>query len=135
MIWYGFAPGWLGILVFPVLMLTCIMCGMGIGLFLAAINVKYRDVRYALPFLISTLMYITPVIYPVSMLDSYPLAKAAMTWLNPISGVISNARAGLLGKSKVDWPTMGISLVVSIVYLLIGVRYFRLTERHFADIA
>ena len=135
MMWYGFVPGLVGLLFFPVLLLTCIMCAMGVGLFLSAINVKYRDVRHALPFLIQTLMYVTPVIYPVSMLDNYPWAKIAMTWLNPMSGVISNARAGLLGQSEFDWPVMWISLFMSSIYLLIGLRYFRSTERYFADIA
>jgi lipopolysaccharide transport system permease protein len=108
---------------------------MGMGLFLAAINVKYRDVRYALPFFINILMYVTPVIYPVSMLDKHPWAKTAMTWLNPMSGVISNVRAGILGRSEFDWPVLGISLLVSIVYLAIGLHTFRATERYFADIA
>ena len=135
MIWYGFAPGLTGLLLFPVLLLTSVMCSMGIGLFLSAINVKYRDVRHALPFLIQTLMYVTPVIYPVSMLDNYPWAKIAMTWLNPMSGVVSNARAGLLGNSDFDWSAMWISMLMSFVYLVIGLRYFRSTERYFADIA
>ncbi len=135
MVWYGFTPGLIGLLTFPILLLTCIMCAMGIGLFLASINVKYRDVRHALPFFIRTMMYITPVIYPVSMLDNYPWAKIAMTWLNPISGVISNARAGLLRQSEFDWQVLWISLLMSIVYLVIGLRHFRSTERYFADIA
>jgi len=135
MIWYGFAPGLTGLLMFPVLLLTSVMCSLGIGLFLSAINVKYRDVRYALPFVIQTMMYVTPVIYPVSMLDNYPWAKIAMTWLNPMSGVISNTRAGLLGNSAFDWSAMWISLLMSFIYLLIGLRYFRSTERYFADIA
>lgn len=135
MIWYGFTPGWIGVLTFPILVLTCSMCAMGIGLFLSAINVKYRDVRYALPFFISSLMFVTPVIYPVSLLDSHPWAKMAMTWLNPISGVITNARAGLLGRTSFDWNVMGISLLMSMVYLMIGLHVFRSTERYFADIA
>ncbi len=135
MVWYGFVPGLLGLLIFPVLLFTTILCAMGIGLFLTAINVKYRDVRHALPFFISTLMYITPVIYPVSMLDNHPWAKTAMVWLNPMSGVITNARAGLLGKSEIDYSLLGISLFTSSVYLLIGLRYFRSTEQYFADIA
>jgi lipopolysaccharide transport system permease protein len=135
MFWYGFVPGWIGLATFPILLLTCVMCAMGIGLFLAAINVKYRDVRHALPFFISTLMYVTPVIYPVSMLDGHPWVKTAMTWLNPISGVVSNARAGLLGKSEFDWQVLWISLLMSVVYLAIGLRHFRSTERYFADIA
>lgn len=135
MLWYGFAPGWVGLATFPVLLLTGVLSAMGMGLLLAAINVKYRDVRYALPFLISTLMFVTPVIYPVSLLNGYPWAKTAMIWLNPISGVISNARAGLLGQTGFDWPVLWISLLMSIVYLVIGLRVFRSTERYFADIA
>jgi len=135
MVWYGFVPGLLGLLIFPVLLFTTILCAMGIGLFLTAINVKYRDVRHALPFFISTLMYVTPVIYPVSMLDNHPWAKTAMIWLNPMSGIITNARAGLLGKSELDWSLLGISLFTSSVYLLVGLRYFRSTEQYFADIA
>ncbi|MCX6227020.1 MAG: ABC transporter permease [Bacteroidia bacterium] len=135
MVWYGIMPGWIGLLTFPILLLTSVMCALGIGLFLASLNVKYRDVRYALPFLINILMYVTPVIYPVSMLDKHPCAKTIMTWLNPMSGVISNVRAGILGKSEFDWAVLGISLLVSIVYLAIGLHYFRTTERYFADIA
>jgi lipopolysaccharide transport system permease protein len=135
MVWYGFMPGWIGLLTFPILVLTSVMCAMGLGLFLAAINVKYRDVRYALPFFINIMMYVTPVIYPVSMLDKHPWAKTLMTWLNPMSGVISNVRAGILGNSPFDWAVLGISFLVSIVYLIIGLHTFRSTERYFADIA
>lgn len=135
MIWYGVAPGWIGLLTLPVQILTAMLCSLGIGLFLASVNIKYRDVRYALPFFISIMMYVTPVIYPVSMLDRHPVAKTLMTWLNPISGVISNARAGLLGHSPFQWDVLGISLLVSIVYVVLGLCYFRATERYFADIA
>lgn len=135
MVWYGFMPGLIGLITFPLLLLTTILCAMGMGLFLAAINVKYRDVRHALPFFINILMYVTPVIYPVSMLDKYPWAQTAMTWLNPMSGVITNARAGILGNSPFDWLVLVISLLMSIVYFVIGLRVFRSTERYFADIA
>jgi lipopolysaccharide transport system permease protein len=92
-------------------------------------------VRYALPFAINILMYVTPVIYPVTMLNGHPWAKASMVWLNPMSGVISNARAGLLGHSAFQWDVLGISLLVSAIYFVIGLYYFRSTERYFADIA
>jgi lipopolysaccharide transport system permease protein len=105
------------------------------GLFLAAVNVKYRDVRYALPFVINIMMYVTPVIYPLAMLDRHPVAKTLMTWLNPIAGVISNARAGLLGHSPFQWDILVISLLMSGIYLALGLAYFRTTERYFADIA
>ncbi|MEN6371944.1 MAG: ABC transporter permease [Armatimonadota bacterium] len=135
MVYYGFVPSLVGIAILPVLLLTAVLSAMGLGLFLSAINVKYRDVRYALPFFIQTLMYVTPVIYPVSLLDKHPLAKGLMLWLNPISGVISNARAGILGKSPVQWDVLAISLSVSIAFFLFGLYYFRSTERYFADIA
>lgn len=135
MFWYGLIPGWIGLVTLPLLILTAVLNALGLGLFLAAVNVKYRDVRYALPFLINTLMYVTPVIYPLSMLDRHPVAKMAMTWLNPIAGVISNARAGLLGHSAFQWDVLGISLFMSAIYLVLGLTYFRATERYFADIA
>ena len=135
MVWYGFVPGWVGLVTLPVLLLTTFLSSMGIGLLMAAVNVKYRDVRYALPFCINILMYVTPVIYPVSMLDRHPWARLFMEWLNPMSGVISNVRAGLLCHSAFDWPALGIALFMSSVYMAIGLRVFRSTERYFADIA
>jgi lipopolysaccharide transport system permease protein len=135
MVYYGLAPGLVGLLALPLLVLTAVLCSMGVGLAMASLNVKYRDVRHALPFCISILMYVTPVIYPVAMLDSHPWAKTAMVWLNPMAGVISNARAGLLGRSPFQWDILGISLLVSAVYFVIGLYYFRSTERFFADIA
>ncbi|MDD5355449.1 MAG: ABC transporter permease [Candidatus Omnitrophica bacterium] len=134
MIYYSFVPQIIGILILPLLLICTVLYALGGGLFLAAINVKYRDVRYALPFFIQIMMYVTPVIYPVKMLDKYPIIKALMLWLNPISGVITNARAGLLGQGSVDWGIMGISFLMSFVFFVIGLYYFRNTERYFADI-
>jgi lipopolysaccharide transport system permease protein len=134
MFYYGFVPQWEGIAVMPILLATLVLSSMGVGLFLASVNVKYRDVRYALPFLIQTLMYVTPVIYPVHLLDKHPVIKALMLWLNPISGVITNARAGLLGRAPIDWTVMAISILTSLIYFSCGLYYFRATERHFADV-
>lgn len=135
MVYYGIMPGVIGLLALPILVLTAVLCAMGVGLFMASLNVKYRDVRHALPFVINILMYVTPVIYPVAMLNNHPWAKTAMVWLNPISGVISNARAGLLGHSVFQWDVLVISFSVSVIYFVIGLYYFRATERYFADIA
>jgi lipopolysaccharide transport system permease protein len=134
MTFYGYAPHWQGLAILPLLLGTMLLSSMGAGLFLASINVKFRDVRHALPFVIQTMMYITPVIYPVHMLDRYPAVEEAMLWLNPMSGVISNARAGLLGQSPIDWRVMGISGLMSAVMFVAGLYYFRSTERYFADI-
>lgn len=135
MVYYNFIPHLTGLLILPLLLLCTVMSAMGLGMFLAAINVKYRDVRYALPFFIQIMMYVTPVIYPVKMLDKYPIIKTLMIWLNPISGVITNARAAILGQGSIDWGIMGISLGMSLLFFIAGLYYFRPTEKYFADIA
>lgn len=134
MAYYGIMPHITGLLLLPVLLIISVLSAMGMGLLLASLNIKYRDVRFALPFFIQILMYVTPVIYPVSMLDRYPVVKELMLWLNPISGVISSARAGLLGQGSIDFGILGIALLMSIVYFVAGLYYFRSTERYFADI-
>jgi lipopolysaccharide transport system permease protein len=134
MAYYGVTPHLVGILILPVLLGCAILSALGMGLLMASLNVKYRDVRFALPFFIQIMLYVTPVIYPVKMLDSYPVIKGLMLWLNPISGVITNARAGLLGQGAVDFGVLGISLLMSGVYFVVGLYYFRSTERYFADI-
>lgn len=135
MVYYNFMPHPAGFLILPLLLLCTVMAAMGMGLFLAAINVKYRDVRYALPFFIQIMMYVTPVIYPVKMLDKYPIIKTLMIWLNPITGVITNARAAILGQGAIDWEIMGISFGMSLLFFIAGLYYFRSTEKYFADIA
>ncbi|HEY8661610.1 MAG TPA: ABC transporter permease [Hanamia sp.] len=134
MAYYGIIPPLSGVLILPVLLIIAVLSALGMGLLLASINIKYRDVRFALPFFIQILMYVTPVIYPVKMLDKYPVIKGLMLWLNPISGVISNARAGLLGQGAIDFGVLGIALLMSVVYFVVGLYYFRSTERYFADI-
>jgi lipopolysaccharide transport system permease protein len=134
MAYYGFRPPVTGLLVLPLLLICVVLSALGLGFFLAAINVKYRDVRHALPFFIQLLMYVSPVIYPVKMLDKYVAIKTLMLWLNPVSGVITNARAALLGQGHFDWGIMAISVLASCVYFVIGLYYFRNTERYFADI-
>ena len=133
MIYYGFTPHWQGIAILPILVVAMVLSSLGAGMALAALNVKYRDVRYALPFVIQTLMYVTPVIYPVKMLDAYPILKQLMLWLNPISGVISVARQSILGKSPIEWTVLAVSCLMSTVLFLAGLCYFRSTERYFAD--
>jgi lipopolysaccharide transport system permease protein len=135
MIYYGFTPHITGLMVMPLILVITVLYALGLGLFLAAVNIKYRDVRYALPFFINILLYVTPVIYPVAMLDRYPLAKSFILWTNPMAGVITNTRAALLGRSALDWQSLIISLTVSIIYFLFGLYFFRRTEAYFADIA
>jgi len=135
MAYYGFMPQLVGVAIIPLLLLIVTFTALGVGLFLASLNVKYRDVRYALPFFINIGLYITPVIYPASMLDKYPVVKTLFLCLNPMAGVINGARAGLLGRSPIEWGALAVSLFVGIVYFLLGLLYFRRTESYFADIA
>lgn len=135
MAYYGFMPQLVGVAIIPLLLLIVTFTALGIGLFLASLNVKYRDVRYALPFFINIGFYVTPVIYPAAMLDKYPVVKTLFLCLNPMASVINGARTGLLGRSTIEWDTLAVSLFVSIIYFLFGLFYFRRTESYFADIA
>jgi len=103
----------------------------GIGLFLAAVNVKYRDVRYALPFFIQMLVFFTPVIYPTNIMRP---AFARLMALNPMTSVVESIRLAVGGSGAVNWETIVISSVSAIALLIIGLVYFRSTERFFADV-
>ncbi len=130
MFYYHITPSWQSIIVIPILLIITAMCAEGLGLFLAAINVKYRDVRYILPYFIQLLIFITPVIYPGSIAGHYSKFLA----LNPMTGVVNNARAVLLGTAQVNWLQIGISVVGCAVLLFIGVYMFKKVERYFADV-
>lgn len=130
MIYYGYVPHLAGFILVPLLLIITFMASIGGGLCLASINVKYRDVRYALPFFIQILLFVTPVIYPASIAGKY-------SWLlafNPMTGVIQSARAALLGTTVLNWQLLGISSVACLVILIIGIVYFKKVERYFADV-
>jgi homopolymeric O-antigen transport system permease protein len=129
--YFHIQPGWVGLaMVLPMLLLT-LVASLGVGLFLAALNVKYRDVKAAIPFIIQLGLFLTPVIYPVSLV---PKRYGWLINLNPMSGVINTMRAGLLGQGQIDWPALGVSTLSALVLLLLGLAYFKRTEREFADI-
>lgn len=130
MIYYGYVPNITGILILPILLIITFMIAVGGGLFLAAVNVKYRDVRYVLPFFIQILLFLTPVIYPASIVGKYSWLLA----LNPMTGVIQTARAGLLDTTPINWILLMMSFFASAVILIIGIIYFKKVERYFADI-
>lgn len=130
MIYYGFIPSFLGVVMIIPLLIITFMASVGGGLFLAAVNVKYRDVRYILPFFIQILMFVTPVIYPASIAGKYSKLLA----INPMTGVIQNARAALLGTTPINWTLFGFSFVSCLILLAIGIYAFKKVERYFADI-
>jgi len=130
MAYYGYVPNLEGLLVLPLLLIISFMAAVGGGLFLAALNVKYRDVRHALPFFIQILLFVTPVIYPASIAGKYSWILA----MNPMMGVIQTARAGLLDATPINWFLVVLSFLAALVMLLIGTVYFKKVERYFADI-
>ncbi len=130
MVYYGYVPNMIGLLILPILLLITFMAAIGGGLFLASINVKYRDVRYILPYFIQIMLFLTPVIYPASMVGKY----SWLLELNPMTGVIKAARASLFGNAPINWELLGISFVAVSVLLIIGIIFFKKTERYFADI-
>lgn len=116
----------------PSAIIISVFASLGPGLLLCALNVKYRDFRYVVPFLIQVLLFLTPVIYPISMLK-YEMARYILA-LNPMSAAIALFRAPLLHVTP-DIELIVISLVSNLFFLLIGVYYFRKTETFFADLA
>jgi lipopolysaccharide transport system permease protein len=130
MFYYGYLPNIIGILILPLLILISFFAALGMGLFLASINVKYRDVRYVLPYFIQMMLYVTPVIYPASILGKYSKLLA----LNPMTGVIKAAHAAVFGNAPINWLLLGISSVACFIAVIIGYYFFKKTERTFADI-
>ena len=114
----------------PLVVLMTWFLASGIGLFLAAINVRYRDIRYALPFFIQLMVFVTPVIYPASVSGKYNW----IIMLNPMSGLIEAHRALILGHQMINLSMLGVSLIFTLVIFILGIVYFRKVERYFADI-
>lgn len=132
MIYYDLMPAPISIVVVPVLLLTSFLAASGLGLFLASINLKYRDVRYALPFFTQMLMYLTPVIYPSSLVgEKYQWVLA----LNPMTGVIETARSVVLGVHPINYQLLGSAVIIAVLMFIFGVLNFKRAERFFADIA
>lgn len=129
MIYYGVAVTW-HLAVLPLLVLLLMTLALGVGMWMSALNVKYRDVRFALPFLTQIWMFLSPVIYPLSRLP--PKAKLALMF-NPVTGIVEGFRASLFGL-PFNWPAILISTAMSIVILVYAAFWFRRMEKEFADV-
>jgi len=130
MAWFGISPYW-NALFLPLFLLLALITALAVSLFLSALNVKYRDVRYTVPFLIQVWMYASPVVYPVSIM---PAQWRLLYSLNPLVGVIESFRWALLGKGSPDFSIMVVSGTVIVALLLGGIIYFKKMERTFADV-
>jgi lipopolysaccharide transport system permease protein len=118
------------VLFLPVLILLTALFSLGVGTWMSALNVKYRDVRFALPFLIQLWLFVSSVILPST---SIPQKWRWLLMLNPMSGIIEGYRAALFGL-PFDWPALGIAAVLTLVVLLYSIYAFGRVERSFADI-
>lgn len=130
MIYFGFAPN-AGILALPLLILLMMMSASGLGMWLTALAIQYRDVKYAMNFVVQLLMYAAPVVYPAS---SVPESIRLFYAVNPMVGVIEGFRAALLGTRVMPWDFIGIGAGTAVFLFISGALYFRRMERVFADV-
>ena len=131
MIWYRIVPSWT-VVFLPLLILIMVVTSAGIGMFLSALAIQYRDIRHAMGFVIQALMYAAPVVWPVSKLPS-----EFRLWYGfyPMAGVIEGFRAALLNTGPMPWDLIATGSITATVSFLAGALYFRRTERFFADVA
>lgn len=131
MIWYGFAPN-LRMLTLPIFIFVALAAAMGAGLWIAALNVKYRDFRIIVPFVVQFGLYISPVGFSSTIV---PEEWRLLYSLNPMVGVIDGFRWAILGgNTQLYWPGFWLSISLVIVILVTGIVYFRKTEKTFADV-
>jgi lipopolysaccharide transport system permease protein len=132
---YYKVPPTLAIVLLPGFLLLAVLTALGFGLWLSALNVRYRDVNYLLPFLVQIWMYLTPVIYSTTLI---PEPFRFLMALNPMTGVVEGFRRALLGGYLADAQPPGglfaVSIAITLLVLAGGVVFFRRTERTFADI-
>jgi len=129
MLWYGIVPSFESLWLIPLSLLTA-LASMGVGMWLAALNVQYRDIQHATPFLIQLWMYATPIVYPASVV---PAKYRIIFAINPLTGIIEAYRAAVLGR-PIDFAGLAVSTLVILLVLVWGARQFRRMERQFADI-
>lgn len=129
LLWYGIVPAATAILL-PVLVFIIGICAAGLGIFLAALNVNYRDFRYIIPFLIQVGLFATPAIYLSPELISPTMQK--WLWLNPMQALVTSFRAALLGM-ELPWLSLCLATLMSLAFFVFGVLYFRRVEGSFAD--
>lgn len=131
MVYYGLYPSAISILWLPVCLALSFIIALGAGLWLSALNVEFRDVRYVIPFLTQFWMFATPIVYPSSLLHE---PWKTVYGLNPMVGVVEGFRWTLLGKGNPPGAMFGVSFLAATVILVTGAFYFRRMEKTFADL-
>lgn len=130
MLYYGVGVTWAILLLPPLVVLTTVLAA-GVGMLLSALNVKYRDIRHAVPFLTQLWMFASPIIYPSTLL---PGRWRWLLILNPLTGIIENFRVALFRHKEFDWPALGASVAIAGFLFVYSAYSFRRMEKSFADI-
>ena len=130
LVWYKTVPN-VGVAVIPLLVLLMILTAAGLGIWMASLAIQYRDIKYALTFIIQMLMIASPVVYPLNMV---PERYQILYSLNPMVGVIEGFRSAFLATNPMPWNLIGIGFCVAIALLVAGTFYFRRNEESFADV-
>jgi len=130
MFYFGIKPT-IAVFWLPLLLLLALVTSLGVGLWLTAMNVQFRDVRYAVPFLVQAWMFATPIAYPSSLLEE---PWRTLYGINPMVGVVEGFRWALLGTGTAPGPIILVSALVSVSLLISGLFYFRRMEKSFADV-
>ncbi len=130
MIYYKVHPSW-ALLLVPWVLLLMIVLVVGISMLLAALNVRFRDVKYVVPFMVQLWLFVTPIIYPISFL---PQKYQQLVALNPMTGIVEALRACIVWDGSFDWSLLATSCVITLLVFIAGVAYFRKAEREFADV-
>jgi lipopolysaccharide transport system permease protein len=135
MSWYGISPT-LNIVFLPCLILLMILTASGIGMWLSAMAIQYRDIPQGISFLSQLLMYAAPVVWPLSLVkDKFGESAVLMYGIYPMVGVIEGFRSALLGHIPMPWELMGIGTISSLLIFVSGALYFKSKERIFVDVA
>jgi lipopolysaccharide transport system permease protein len=135
MIFYHITPT-INILWIPLLIILMILTSAGIGMWLSALALQYRDIKHGIQFLAQLLMYAAPVVWPISLLtEKFGETVTLFYGLYPMAGVIEGFRSALLGHNPMPWDLIGIGSISAIVIFISGAMYFRKKERIFADVA
>jgi lipopolysaccharide transport system permease protein len=130
MLYYGIMPT-AAVVSLPLFIALAMLTALAVGVWLSALNVRYRDVRHTIPFLIQFWLFATPIAYPSSLV---PETWRALYGLNPMAGVVDGFRWALLGKPEAPGPMVAVATLVVVVTLIGGFCYFRRTEKTFADV-
>lgn len=130
MLYYGIVPT-SAVFLLPLFIILAITTALAVSLWLSALNVMYRDVRYTIPFMTQFWLFLTPIAYPSSLV---PEKWRMLYGLNPMAGVVEGFRWALLGKSDQDWSLVVVSSIVVVALLAGGLVYFRRMEKNFADV-